>query len=270
RRRNRRQPSPATAHDQAPAHGECARERSAPRAGARARAHSRVLAQPQAQTRGRRVHREVELTLTYSAGRVRSPAIVDVEDDGLAIVDVEDAGLAIPGIDVECLATPGIGAGCLAIPGSGVECLAIAGIDVECLAIELVPILIASIARAADGEPGSVSQGTFAGEIVTPRASVASVTATSAFATRLRGRSFSIAISTAAPIIHGMLMIPRANSEAMIAQQHPTHHAPCTTPMRSAPAVPSRQLCSTKSSGARQRRRQASFAGVSWYAAAAS
>ena len=52
------------------------------------------------------------------------------------------------------------------------------------------------------------------------------------------------------PIIHGMLMIPRANSEAMSAQQQPTHHAPCTTPIRSAPSVPSRQLCSTKSNGA--------------------
>ena len=57
-------------------------------------------------------------------------------------------------------------------------------------------------------------------------------------ATRRHGTSFSAAISAATNAIQPTLMIPSAKSEAMSAQQQPTHHAPCAAPIRSAPAVP--------------------------------
>src|SRR3954465_3533801 len=52
------------------------------------------------------------------------------------------------------------------------------------------------------------------------------------------GSVFSIAMSPATAAIHDTLMTPSAKSEAMSAQQHPTHHAPFCAPIRSAPAGP--------------------------------
>src|SRR5256885_13160253 len=50
----------------------------------------------------------------------------------------------------------------------------------------------------------------------------------------LLGSSFSEAIKAAMTIIQVMLINPSANSDAISAQQQPTHQAPCTTPMRRA------------------------------------
>src|SRR5258705_3248451 len=65
-----------------------------------------------------------------------------------------------------------------------------------------------------------------------------------------------------------MLMTPSANSDAISAQQHPTHHAPCLAPICSAPGRPSRQDPRRKPSGLRQCRRHMVFSGVSSYTAA--
>ena len=48
-----------------------------------------------------------------------------------------------------------------------------------------------------------------------------------------------------------MLMTPSAKSDAISAQQQPTHQAPFLAPIRSAPAGPSRQEPSRKPSGLR-------------------
>ncbi len=63
--------------------------------------------------------------------------------------------------------------------------------------------------------------------------------------------------------IHVMLMIPNAKSEAMSAQQQPTHQAPFFAPIRSAPARPSRQLPSRNPSGLWHLERHTSLSGVS-------
>ena len=55
----------------------------------------------------------------------------------------------------------------------------------------------------------------------------------------------------------------------MSPQQQPTHHAPCSTPIRSAPDRPSRQLVRMNDSGPRHRMRHARFRGVASYTAAA-
>jgi hypothetical protein len=83
-------------------------------------------------------------------------------------------------------------------------------------------------------------------------------------ATARQGKSFSTAMNAAMSAIHPMLMTPRARSAAIRAQQQPTHHMPCSTPMRRAPALPGRHEWRMNMSGLRQRRRQASLSGVSW------
>src|SRR5437763_8648173 len=65
-----------------------------------------------------------------------------------------------------------------------------------------------------------------------------------------------------------MLMTPSAKSDAISAQQQPTHQAPFFRPMRSAPAQPSRQEPSNRPSGLRHLPRQTFLSGVSSYAAA--
>ena len=70
-------------------------------------------------------------------------------------------------------------------------------------------------------------------------------------------------MSAATNAIQTMLMTPSANSEAISAQQQPTHHAPCPTPIRSEPTRPSRQAPSRNPSGLRHFRRQTSLSGVS-------
>ena len=64
--------------------------------------------------------------------------------------------------------------------------------------------------------------------------------------------------------IHVMLITPTAKRTSISAQQQPTHHAPCTIPIRSAPEEPLCQWCMTKLRGVRQWRRQTRFNGVSW------
>ena len=60
-----------------------------------------------------------------------------------------------------------------------------------------------------------------------------------------------------------MLITPTAKSSTISAQQQPMHQAPCTIPIRTAPAAPSRQWCITKPSGVRHLRRHARLTGVS-------
>ena len=59
------------------------------------------------------------------------------------------------------------------------------------------------------------------------------------------------------------LMTPRANSDAIRAQQQPTHQAPFLIPMRSAPDHPSRHDPRSRPSGLRHLLRQTFFSGVS-------
>src|SRR3954466_11522910 len=68
--------------------------------------------------------------------------------------------------------------------------------------------------------------------------------------------------------IHATLITPSANSDAMSAQQHPTHQAPFFVPIRSAPTDPSRHEPSSAPSGLRHLPRQMSFSGVSSQSAA--
>ena len=82
-------------------------------------------------------------------------------------------------------------------------------------------------------------------------------------ATAFQGSSFSIAIRAATITIQPMLITPRANSAAISPQQQPTHQPPCSMPIWSAPSRPGRQAVSRNPIGLRQRRRQASFIGVS-------
>ena len=82
-------------------------------------------------------------------------------------------------------------------------------------------------------------------------------------ATLRHGRVFSAAISPAMNAIHAMLMTPSAKSDAMSAQQQPTHQAPCIAPIRKDPDRPSRHDPSRKPSGLRHFPRQTSLSGVS-------
>src|SRR5215510_15695786 len=79
---------------------------------------------------------------------------------------------------------------------------------------------------------------------------------------------FSNAMSPATTAIHVTLMTPNAKSDAMRAQQQPTHQAPFLAPIWSAPDGPSRQEPSSEPSGLRHLPRQTSFNGVSSYTAA--
>ena len=80
---------------------------------------------------------------------------------------------------------------------------------------------------------------------------------------RSQGSVFSSAISAATNAIQARLITPSANSVAISAQQQPTHHAPCLTPIEAAPAGPSRQAPRRKPSGLRHFVRQTSLSGVS-------
>ena len=72
-----------------------------------------------------------------------------------------------------------------------------------------------------------------------------------------------MAMSPATNAIQVMLMTPSANSDAMRAQQQPTHQAPFFAPIRRPPSNPSRQEPSRNPSGLRHLPRQTSFNGVS-------
>src|SRR4051812_4003215 len=62
--------------------------------------------------------------------------------------------------------------------------------------------------------------------------------------------------------IHMMLITPRANSDAISAQQQPTHHRPFLIPMRTDPVGPSRHEPSSAPSGLRHLPRHSFFKGV--------
>src|ERR1700755_271019 len=76
-------------------------------------------------------------------------------------------------------------------------------------------------------------------------------------------------MSPATTAVHARLMTPSANSDAISAQQQPTHQAPFFAPIRPAPDAPSRQPPSRNPSGLRHLPRQTSLSGVSSYTAAA-
>src|SRR5581483_9738442 len=93
----------------------------------------------------------------------------------------------------------------------------------------------------AGGPPGTTRPGTACGtaRISTPRTS--NTAAVPYVAVRRHGSVFSTAISPAMTTIHKTLMMPRANRDAMRAQQQPRHHAPFFSPIRTPPSHPSRQ-----------------------------
>ena len=68
-------------------------------------------------------------------------------------------------------------------------------------------------------------------------------------ATRRDGISFSKAMRPATSAIQTTLITPSANSDAINAQQQPTHQAPCRAPICMAPESPSLQLPRRKPSG---------------------
>ena len=72
-----------------------------------------------------------------------------------------------------------------------------------------------------------------------------------------------MAMSPATMAIQVTLMTPRAKSDAIRAQQQPTHHAPFLAPMRTAPDHPSRHDPRRAPSGLRHLPRQTSLSGVS-------
>jgi hypothetical protein len=82
-------------------------------------------------------------------------------------------------------------------------------------------------------------------------------------ATRRHGRVFSIAINPATTAIQVTLITPSAKSDAISAQQQPTHHAPLPSPMRNAPDHPARQEPRSVPRGLRHFPRQTSLRGVS-------
>ena len=116
--------------------------------------------------------------------------------------------------------------------------------------------------------PGVVSPGTAPGTVSTSTPRARRTAAVPNEATRRHGTVFSIAMRPATTAIHVTLMIPSAKSEAMRAQQQPTHQAPFPAPIRSAPDGPSRHEPSSVPSGLRHLPRQTSFNGVSSYTAA--
>jgi hypothetical protein len=73
-----------------------------------------------------------------------------------------------------------------------------------------------------------------------------------------------MAIRPATTAIHGTLITPRANSDAIKAQQQPTHQAPFFIPIYRAPNSPSRQDPRSMPSGLRHLPRHTSLSGDSW------
>src|SRR5947207_7386564 len=110
-----------------------------------------------------------------------------------------------------------------------------------------------------DPVPGTVSPGRAPGAASRSTPRTAKIPVVEYTATRLQGTSFSTAISPATTAIHAMLITPRANSDAISAQQQPTHQAPCLTPIPTAPVGPSRQAPSRNPSGLRHFPRQTSL-----------
>src|SRR3954471_13656985 len=111
--------------------------------------------------------------------------------------------------------------------------------------------------------PGVVSPGIASGAASSSRPSTRRTAAVPYVAHRRHGSVFSMAMSPATNAIHVMLMTPSANSDAISAQQQPTHHAPFFAPIRRPPDTPSRQEPSRKPSGLRHLPRQTFFNGVS-------
>src|SRR5215207_5765324 len=116
--------------------------------------------------------------------------------------------------------------------------------------------------------PGTVRPGTASGATSSARPRTNRSAAVAYVIARPNGTVFSSAIRAATNAIQARLITPSANSDAIRAQQQPTHQAPCRAPMLSAPHVPPRQELSRKPSGLRHLPRQTSFIGVSSYAAA--
>ena len=83
--------------------------------------------------------------------------------------------------------------------------------------------------------PGIVSPGSAPGVARSSTPSTARTPVVPYSATRRHGTSFSSAIRPATTAIHTRLITPSAKSEAISAQQHPTHQAPWRVPIRSAP-----------------------------------
>ena len=76
------------------------------------------------------------------------------------------------------------------------------------------------------------------------------------------GAVFSTAMMTATNAIQETLITPRANREAISAQQHPTHQAPFRAPILSAPVGPARQEPSSEPRGLRHFARHTFLSGV--------
>ena len=83
-------------------------------------------------------------------------------------------------------------------------------------------------------------------------------------ASRPQGSVFSAKMSAVTAAIAAMFIMPSGNRMTNSSQQQPRHQTPCSRPIRSAPAVPSRQEVMMKPTGVRHFDRQRSFSGVSW------
>src|SRR5262249_46011530 len=82
---------------------------------------------------------------------------------------------------------------------------------------------------------GIVSAGSASGAASSTTPSASKAVAVPYTATRRHGTVFSTAISPATNAIQAMLITPSANSDAINAQQQPTHHAPWPAPMSRTP-----------------------------------
>src|SRR6187397_693013 len=111
--------------------------------------------------------------------------------------------------------------------------------------------------------PGTVRPGSAPGATSMMTLSTTRTIVVPYVASRRHGIVFSIAISPATTAIQVTLITPSAKSDAISAQQQPTHHAPLPTPIRNVPAHPERQEPSSVPSGLRHFPRQTSLRGVS-------
>jgi hypothetical protein len=97
------------------------------------------------------------------------------------------------------------------------------------------PSDILAIARIAGGLPGTVSPGTLAGAIATPRASARNTHAPTMRPGAGACGSRSAPISTAMTAIHQRLIAPSANREAIISHEELRQSMPAS--IRPVPAV---------------------------------
>ena len=118
-------------------------------------------------------------------------------------------------------------------------------------------------ARSAPCESGWTRPGTLAGADATQMPSAISATPKTRTSRSPWGASFSTKITAATTAIQNRLITPSANRASISPRQHPMQNAPCSSPIRKAPARPWRQSWSRKWSGDRQWRRQTSLSGVS-------